>query len=70
MKPDQSGKSPGRKTPVDLDFLTGGGELGALVRELDWAKTPLGPISKWPQSLKTSVSTCLNSRFPMLIWWG
>ena len=56
--------------PVDLDFLTGGDELGALVRDLDWAKTPLGPISKWPQSLKTSVSTCLNSRFPMLIWWG
>ena len=44
--------------------------MGARVRALDWSKTPLGPISKWPQSLKTSVSTCLNSRFPMLIWWG
>ncbi len=44
--------------------------MGARVRALDWSKTPLGAISKWPQSLKTSVSTCLNSRFPVLIWWG
>jgi PAS domain-containing protein len=70
MKPDDAGKSPRKKTPVELDFLAGGGEMGARVRALDWSKTPLGPISKWPQSLKTSVSTCLNSRFPMLIWWG
>jgi PAS domain S-box-containing protein len=70
MRRDDSGGSPGKQTSVDLDFLAGGGELGALVRDLEWAKTPLGPISKWPQSLKTSVSTCLNSRFPMLIWWG
>ena len=70
MKPDDSGGSPDRQTPVDLDFLADGGEMGARVRALDWSKTPLGPIAKWPQSLKTSVSTCLNSRFPMLIWWG
>ncbi|MES2223026.1 MAG: PAS domain-containing protein [Acidobacteriota bacterium] len=69
MTPEQSGMSPA-KTAVELDFLAGGGEMGARVRALDWSKTPLGPISKWPQSLKTSVSTCLNSRFPMLIWWG
>jgi hypothetical protein len=24
-------------------FLDGGGELGALMRAYDWAKTPLGP---------------------------
>jgi len=55
---------------MDLDFLAGGGEMSARVRALDWAKTPLGPIAAWPQSLKTSVSICLNSRFPMLVWWG
>ena len=70
MKSDDSGKRPGKQTAVELDFLAGGGEMGARVRALDWSKTPLGPIAKWPQSLKTSVSTCLNSRFPMLIWWG
>ena len=44
--------------------------MGALMRSKDWAETPLGPVETWPQSLKTSVSTCLNSRFAILIWWG
>ena len=52
------------------DALAGGGKMGAMVRALDWSKTPLGPVETWPQSLKTSVSICLNSRFPVLIWWG
>ena len=52
------------------DFLAGGGEMGALIRGLDWSKTPLGPIEAWPQSLRITVSVCLNSHFPILIWWG
>ena len=51
-------------------FLQGGGEMGKLIRELDWSKTPLGAVQYWPQSLRTSVSSCLNSRFPFLLWWG
>ena len=34
------------------------------------AAGPLGPREVWPQSLRTSVSICLASRFPILIWWG
>nr|WP_294564768.1 ATP-binding protein [uncultured Rhodopila sp.] len=52
------------------DFLAGGGEAGALMRACDWSRTPLGPPESWPQSLRTSVSTCLNCAFPILIWWG
>jgi len=44
--------------------------MGALMREMDWASTPLGPVPSWPQSLRTSVSICLNSLFPILVWWG
>jgi len=44
--------------------------MGALMRAKDWAETPLGPLDAWPQSLRTTVSTCLNSRFPILVWWG
>jgi PAS domain S-box-containing protein len=51
-------------------FLSGGGEMGKLIRTMDWSKTPLGPISDWPQSLRTSVSLCLSSTFPILIAWG
>ena len=50
--------------------LAGGGEMGALMRSMDWAATALGPVEGWPQSLRTSVSTCLNSRFPIMLFWG
>jgi PAS domain S-box-containing protein len=53
-----------------LEFLSGGNTMGALMRAFDWSTTALGPAEAWPQSLKTSVSTCLNSRFAILIWWG
>jgi PAS domain S-box-containing protein len=56
--------------PVLDSALSGGGAMGEMIRALDWSKTPLGPVEGWPQSLKTSVSICLNSRFPVLIWWG
>jgi signal transduction histidine kinase len=50
--------------------LTDGGEMGALMRSIDWTQTALGPVSRWPQSLRTTVSTCLSSRFPICVWWG
>jgi PAS domain S-box-containing protein len=53
-----------------LGFLAGGGAMGALMRGLDWAATPLGPPEAWPQSLRTAVSTCLSCAFPILLWWG
>lgn len=51
-------------------FLSGGGEMGKLIRSMDWSKTALGPVENWPQSLRTSVSLCLSSTFPILIAWG
>ncbi|HKQ73239.1 MAG TPA: ATP-binding protein [Blastocatellia bacterium] len=44
--------------------------MGKLIREMDWSKTPLGPIENWPQSLRTTVSLCLASNFPISIAWG
>jgi signal transduction histidine kinase len=57
-------------SPVAEEVLAGGGEMGALMRSLNWSSTPLGPVENWPQSLRTAVSICLASHFPMLIWWG
>ncbi len=45
-------------------------EVGKLFRATDWGATPLGPVAGWPQSLRIAVSICLNSRFPMFVWWG
>ncbi len=53
-----------------LDFLAGGGEMGALMRKKDWTQTPLGPVEQWPQSLRTGVSIMLNSGHPMFLAWG
>lgn len=50
-------------------LFAGGGEMGALMRSLDWSQTQLGPVSGWAQSLKTAVSILLNSRYPMFIGW-
>ena len=51
-------------------FLSGGGEMGALTRAFDWSKTSLGSPEAWPQSLRVTVRLVLTSRHPMFIWWG
>jgi len=53
-----------------LSFLQSGGKMGELVRTMDWSRTPLGSIDSWPQSLRTSISLCLASNFPIAIAWG
>ena len=47
-----------------------GGEMAGLVRAFDWSSTPVGPQDQWPQSLRTTVSILLASKFPMFLWWG
>lgn len=54
----------------EMKFLTAPGELGKRIQAYDWARTPLGPIGQWPQSLKTAISLMLSSRQPMWIGWG
>ena len=44
--------------------------MGERMRALDWRFTALGPLEKWPQSLRSAVSICLGSRFPMVVLWG
>lgn len=55
---------------TSIHYLQGGGEMGQLIREFDWSKTVLGPPDGWSQSLLTTISIILNSRFPMFLWWG
>ncbi len=58
------------KDSTDLSFLSGGGEMGERMRAFDWSSSPVGPAAQWPQSLKTAVSICIGSRYPIVIWWG
>src|ERR1700734_3709234 len=47
-----------------------GEEMEDRIREMDWAKTPLGPANTWPQSLRTVVNILLSSRYAMWMAWG
>jgi signal transduction histidine kinase len=60
----------GVRDKAAAELFAGPGEMRALCRELDWASTPLGPVSEWPKSLHNIVTTVLASRHPMFIWWG
>lgn len=59
-----------QNTNSDLQFLSGGGEMGELMRQKNWSETSLGSTDTWPQSLRTTLSIILNSKFPMFLFWG
>ena len=54
----------------DYFFLQNGGECTELIRNFDWASTPLGTPDHWPKSLQNTVAMMLSSQFPMFLWWG
>jgi signal transduction histidine kinase len=74
-KRDMADTSNGRELaplpPSGADAcLAGGGRMGELMRAKDWSTTPVGPVSGWPQSLRTAVGIALDSGYAMLIAWG
>lgn len=44
--------------------------VNQLMPTVDWSRTTAGPQSAWPESLRTALSICLDSRFPIVIFWG
>jgi PAS domain S-box-containing protein len=50
--------------------IVGGGMMGEAVRQHDWSLTPLGPLSQWTPTLRSSLNLMLNSQFPMFFAWG
>ncbi len=44
--------------------------MAELTRAFAWAKTPLGPVETWSDTLVTTVNLLLASRHPMFLWWG
>jgi PAS domain S-box-containing protein len=59
-----------RSQQTALDFLQGGGEMGARIREFDWSTTSLADPAAWPQSMRTAIRLILNTGHPMCIFWG
>ncbi len=48
----------------------GNGTVARLLRERDWADSPLGSPEDWPQSLRAIITLMLHSKFPMFVAWG
>ncbi|MEP6858339.1 MAG: HAMP domain-containing sensor histidine kinase, partial [Gemmatimonadales bacterium] len=57
--------------PVNqTDFFAEVGEMAERCRTFDWARTALGPVDRWPPSLRTAVAVVLRSGFPTILVWG
>jgi len=74
MEPNKKTDSSGRRSTSTVlraaDVVVGGGEMGELIRALDWTQTPLGPIESWPQSLRSALSILLPSKAQIALFWG
>ena len=57
-------------TRSEFAFLAHDGELARLIRDFDWASTSLGPLSQWPQAVKLTSTTILQSPVPIVTLWG
>lgn len=52
------------------ELFAGEGEVRALCREMDWSRTPLGPVPGWSPTLRALVRSILASAFPVNLWCG
>ena len=52
------------------EAFPGVSSMHALMRERDWASTPLGPPSGWSPGLRMVVRLVLDAHFPMYVAWG
>ncbi|MDP9085661.1 MAG: PAS domain S-box protein [Pseudomonadota bacterium] len=58
------------ESEANYPFLAGGGELGRLIATHNWSGTALGPIDRWPVTLKTTIALILRSPLPIVTLWG
>jgi PAS domain S-box-containing protein len=68
-KPPIERQRPARENG-SVDFPGAGSEMGALMRSIDWAATPIGAVETWSPALRMMVGFMLANRFPLLLWWG
>ncbi|PZQ61775.1 MAG: hypothetical protein DI544_03890 [Sphingomonas taxi] len=51
-------------------WLAGESDMGRRIARHDWARSPIGSLSRWPQPLRTLVDVLVNSTQPMFVAWG
>lgn len=55
---------------ASADPFAGPGEMRRRCGAFDWSATPLGPVNRWPHSLRVTVQVVLASPFPSVVLWG
>ena len=55
---------------MDSLFEALDGPLREAYQAVDWATTPLGPVSDWSETLVNAANLTLSSRFPITLLWG
>jgi signal transduction histidine kinase len=58
------------KHAAEFDHLPRDSEMVSMLRSTDWSLTTLGEPSTWPDLLRVQLNTCIESAFPIAIWWG
>ena len=51
-------------------FPRSNGDIADLVRTRDWTRSPLGPPSRWSQSLRQTVEMMLGAHAQIVLFWG
>lgn len=44
--------------------------MGRMIKDYDWSQTSLGHFTSWPPGLRITLSILLQSKFPMILFWG
>ena len=61
---------PDKEAPsLASSLIHGDSEMAELIRSHDWQATPVGPVERWPNSLRSAVNLMLGCGFPTSIWW-
>ncbi|QRY77445.1 response regulator [Pseudomonas sp. PDNC002] len=68
--PTLPGETVASPEPGQGEFLNSSSAMAPLIRQHDWAASPLGPMEQWPATLKGILEVGLNSRLPVCIYWG
>lgn len=62
--------TPEPSTGAAEPLFVGSSEVARLMRQMDWAQTPVGAVQAWPHSVRALIRMMLTSRYAMWMGWG
>src|SRR5690606_14580792 len=53
-----------------LEIARHKGEMARLIGSFDWSRTSIGPVTEWPQHLRSAVDIMLGADLQIVMFWG